>query len=146
MGALEGPPRKGQFGMVQRHFELDEAQALVPWLAERFEEVALARAAAKEIAAEIHSTEDRMRSNGGSHSEQAAASLRHVAGLIAALMEKQVGAIERRGIHVKGIEPFLADFLSLRNGRVVYLCWKEDEDRITHWHDVDAGFAGRQPL
>jgi hypothetical protein len=28
----------------------------------------------------------------------------------------------------------------------VYLCWKLGEDRITWWHEVDAGFAGRQPL
>jgi hypothetical protein len=28
----------------------------------------------------------------------------------------------------------------------VFLCWRVDEVHITHWHDVDAGYAGRQPI
>ena len=40
----------------------------------------------------------------------------------------------------------LVDFRSVRDGRVVYLCWRLGEDRIRYWHDLDAGFAGRQPL
>lgn len=119
---------------------------MVVWVAWRFEEIAFARAAAKELAAEIHNTEDRMRSNGGSHSDELAASLRDIAGLIAGLMEKQIGSIEDRGLRVNGIEPFLVDFPSMRDGREIYLCWQEGEEEITHWHDVDAGFAGRQPL
>jgi hypothetical protein len=36
---------------------------------------------------------------------------------------------------------------SMRDGRVVLLCWKADEgDQIEWWHDLEAGFAGRQPL
>ena len=30
--------------------------------------------------------------------------------------------------------------------RLVFLCWRLGEDRITHWHEVNAGFAGRQPI
>lgn len=40
----------------------------------------------------------------------------------------------------------LIDFLSLRNGREIYLCWYLGEERINYWHYLDAGFAGRQPL
>ena len=40
----------------------------------------------------------------------------------------------------------LVDFPSLRAGRMVYLCWRVDEETITHWHESDEGFAGRQPL
>ena len=41
----------------------------------------------------------------------------------------------------------LVDFPSLRDGRVVLLCWQLDEgDTVEWWHDVDAGFAGRTPL
>jgi hypothetical protein len=40
----------------------------------------------------------------------------------------------------------LIDFLSLRSGREVYLCWHLGEERINFWHYLDAGFAGRQPL
>ena len=40
----------------------------------------------------------------------------------------------------------LVDFPYDRDGRIVYLCWKPDEDEIGWWHETDAGFAGRQML
>jgi hypothetical protein len=50
------------------------------------------------------------------------------------------------GAQVKDINIGLLDFSALRNGREVYLCWKYGEDDIAFWHEVDAGFAGRQPI
>jgi len=40
----------------------------------------------------------------------------------------------------------LVDFPMLMDGRIVYLCWKLGENEILHWHELDAGFSGRQPL
>jgi hypothetical protein len=40
----------------------------------------------------------------------------------------------------------IVDFPSLRDGREVYLCWRVDEPTVAYWHDLDAGFRGRQPL
>ena len=54
--------------------------------------------------------------------------------------------LEAIGCQFKGFESGLVDFYSLRNDRLVFLCWQLVEDRITHWHEVDAGYAGRQPL
>jgi hypothetical protein len=54
--------------------------------------------------------------------------------------------IEELGVLVKDLDMGLCDFPHNRDGRVVYLCWKLDEDEITWWHELDAGFAGRQPL
>jgi hypothetical protein len=65
------------------------------------------------------------------------------------LMELSVGAnqLEALGIQIKDYNHGLIDFPSMRDGRVVLLCWKVDEgDNIEWWHDVEAGFAGRQPL
>ncbi len=50
------------------------------------------------------------------------------------------------GIELRDIDDGLVDFPSLRDGRVVFLCWRLGEDRVRYWHDIDAGFAGRQPL
>ena len=50
------------------------------------------------------------------------------------------------GCELKDADSGLIDFLSLRNGREVYLCWHLGEERINFWHYLDAGFAGRQPL
>ena len=50
------------------------------------------------------------------------------------------------GCLFKGFDAGLVDFYTLREDRLVFLCWRVDEDHITHWHEVDAGYAGRQPI
>lgn len=50
------------------------------------------------------------------------------------------------GAHIKDINTGLLDFSALRKGHEVYLCWKYGESEIAFWHEVDAGFAGRQPI
>jgi hypothetical protein len=55
--------------------------------------------------------------------------------------------LEELGIQLKDYARGLIDFPTMRDGRVVLLCWKADEgDTIEWWHDVEAGFAGRQRL
>ena len=65
------------------------------------------------------------------------------------LVELSLGAgkLESLGVQLKDYTQGLIDFPSMRDGRVVLLCWKADEgDRLEWWHDIEAGFAGRQPL
>jgi hypothetical protein len=52
--------------------------------------------------------------------------------------------LKRLGVEFKG--PELCDFPSLMNGREVYLCWRLGEAEVSHWHDLETGFTGRQPL
>ena len=55
--------------------------------------------------------------------------------------------LEGLGVQLKDYERGLVDFPSLREGRVVLLCWQLGEgDELEWWHDVDTGFAGRTPL
>lgn len=55
--------------------------------------------------------------------------------------------IHEAGVEIKDHSTGLIDFPSMRGGRVVYLCWKFGEgDEIAWWHEIDDGFAGRQPL
>ena len=62
-------------------------------------------------------------------------------------LSTSAGQLERLGIQLKDYHQGLIDFPSMRDGRVVLLCWKADEgDQVEWWHDVEAGFAGRQPL
>ena len=59
----------------------------------------------------------------------------------------QIQELESIGVQLKDFERGLVDFPSLREGRVVLLCWQMGEgDELEWWHDVDAGFAGRTPL
>lgn len=50
------------------------------------------------------------------------------------------------GVQIKDVNTGLLDFSSMRDGREVYLCWKYGENEIAFWHEVDAGFAGRQSI
>lgn len=64
----------------------------------------------------------------------------------ASRIEGYLGELQQVGCVFKGFEDGLVDFYSLRDDRLVFLCWRYGEDRITHWHELDAGAAGRQPL
>lgn len=62
-------------------------------------------------------------------------------------LTSQMTELEGLGVQLKDFERGLVDFPSLRDGRVVLLCWQMGEgDELEWWHDVDAGFAGRTPL
>ena len=54
--------------------------------------------------------------------------------------------IQDMNIEVKDLSTGLIDFPAVHNGRVVLLCWQYDEESIQFWHEVEAGFAGRQPI
>jgi len=59
----------------------------------------------------------------------------------------QLAKLEALGVQLKDFDRGLVDFPSMRDGRVVLLCWQMGEgDELEWWHDVDAGFAGRTPL
>ena len=54
--------------------------------------------------------------------------------------------LQDMGIEVKDLGMGLIDFPALRDGRVVYLCWKYNEGLVQFWHEIEAGFSGRQPI
>lgn len=54
--------------------------------------------------------------------------------------------LEAVGCVFKGFDAGLVDFYSVRDDRVVFLCWRLGEDRVTHWHELEAGFDGRHPI
>ncbi len=54
--------------------------------------------------------------------------------------------LQDMGIEVKDLSTGLIDFPALKDGRVVYLCWKYNEGSIQFWHEIEAGFAGREPI
>jgi hypothetical protein len=60
---------------------------------------------------------------------------------------EEMSELETMGVQLKDFERGLVDFPSLRDGRVVLLCWQLGEgDELEWWHDMDAGFGGRTPL
>ena len=66
-------------------------------------------------------------------------------GLLTALL----GALETlrsAGVRIQDPAAGLLDFPARRAGRAVFLCWRIGEPSLGHWHEVDAGFAGRRPV
>jgi hypothetical protein len=64
----------------------------------------------------------------------------------AARIDGYLKELESIGCVFKGFDAGLVDFPSLRDDQPILLCWRLGEERITHWHPVDGGFDGRQPV
>ncbi len=61
-------------------------------------------------------------------------------------LDRLVHRIQDTGAILKDLNLGLLDFPAWRQGREVYLCWKFGEPQLAFWHEIEAGFAGRQPL
>jgi hypothetical protein len=61
-------------------------------------------------------------------------------------IDRYIRELEELGVEFKGPEMGLVDFPGMLAGRRVYLCWRLGEPSVQHWHELDTGFAGRQPL
>ncbi len=61
-------------------------------------------------------------------------------------MQEYVLELKKLGVELKDYFTGLVDFPCKMQGREVYLCWRLGEPEIAHWHELDAGFAGRKQL
>jgi hypothetical protein len=62
-------------------------------------------------------------------------------------LAESTGQLEALGVQIKDYARGLIDFPTMREGRVVLLCWQMGEgDELEWWHDLETGFAGRRPL
>ena len=52
--------------------------------------------------------------------------------------------LEKKRIYVRQINPLIVDFLAIRMGQPVYLCWRENENQVMHYHGTAEGFSGRR--
>ena len=126
-------------------FTREEAEALLPQIRPLLLEI---QQLGQEIAgheSRLHIDQTKLMSNG--HKPQVdAETLRGEVRTLNNRIRTNVDKILAMGVIVKDIAEGLVDFPALHHGREVYLCWKLGEDRIHYWHEIEAGFAGRQPL
>ena len=126
--------------MEPDQFTLDEANALIPWLAEKFQNLNLVRQ-------EYVSIQERMndpRINSGNEIE--VSELKSTSDQLARQLEEGVEEILDQGIIVRDMSLGLVDFPSLRDNRDIYLCWIGGEVHVDYWHEVNQGFSHRQPI
>ncbi|MGD2135323.1 MAG: DUF2203 domain-containing protein [Gemmatimonadales bacterium] len=83
-------------------------------------------------------------SEGGESDEQV--ELREEVDRIAQRINSYIEELSDVGCIFKGFDGGLVDFYSRLDDRDIFLCWKLGEPGIGYWHEVDSGFAGRQPL
>jgi hypothetical protein len=61
-------------------------------------------------------------------------------------LHKLLHEIQDMEIEIKDPTIGLIDFVALKDNREVYLCWRYGEEQIQFWHEIEAGFAGRQKI
>ena len=129
-GILQSMPR--QFTLQEANQALDVIRPLMDEIQKIRQEILARRP-------EIWPMVERSAGNGGS---QAASKLVKEFERLDALVHQ----VQATGALFKDINLGLLDFPALRDGREVYLCWKYGEDDIAFWHEIEAGYAGRQSI
>jgi hypothetical protein len=124
---------------MPRYFTLKEANALLEELRSLVGKMLQVRQKLLDLQPELEPVLRKVLGNGGNQVASQAAEFFEE---LRVLVER----IQASGVELKDVNSGLLDFRSLRDGREVYLCWRYGEDDIGFWHDIDAGFAGRQPL
>ena len=132
--------------MTDRHFTEEEAQALVPWLRGACDAVELLKPVLALAQERVHSLVTRIRSNGDTLLPEELAGATQVLDETEEAINEHAAAIVEKGVLIRSLDLGHFDFPSLKDGREVHLCWLAGEDSITHWHELDAGFVGRQSL
>jgi hypothetical protein len=127
----------------RRYFTVEEARALVPRLRGLLIALQAEKRELDQLLGELRRLAPLAFLNG--HGAQLERIEQRVAELTRSIREK-VRVIHQLGVEVKDLDMGIVDFPSLRDGREVYLCWRVDEPTVAYWHDLDAGFRGRQPL
>lgn len=123
----------------ERIFTVDEANSLIPKLRSLLEEVGDVWGRVKALNPEIQKARDSAPFDG--YSPYGVEYVELVGQLMFLIHQ-----IREMGVVLKDVDKGLCDFPCMRRGRIVFLCWHLGEDAIRYWHDVEAGFAGREPL
>jgi hypothetical protein len=121
---------------MDKRYTVDEATALLPFLAptlvelrEKFEEADRIRTEIEKVAA----------TNGGSPE-------RDEWSRILARVSELIDRITEWELQLRDISTGLVDFPGVLRGDDVYLCWRLGEPEVAYYHSADDGFAGRRPI
>jgi hypothetical protein len=125
--------------------EANEMLGLVRPLAERLVE---ARRSLVTLGSELEEIQLLVAGNGSSVDPTRVGELQEAVSRGAAEVASAVRELQDLGVQVKDIDRGLVDFPARHpeSGDPVLLCWELGEPEVEHWHDLEAGFAGRKRL
>jgi len=131
-----------------RTFTLDEAISTLPYIRRVVTDLVRDYHAWQATLAEyeLASAKRRAAEDGGPGDGGEAARLEKKAAALAKAIESYVTEITAVGAEAKGFAEGLIDFPGEMDGKRIQWCWMLGEATIDHWHELDAGFAGRQPV
>jgi hypothetical protein len=139
---MNAQPKKRYYTVEEANHALPLVRAIVADIVCKHKEV-FDRQERLEQVARTHGGKGRDRDD--FYGEEVAHALAEQQNDIAAL-NQYVQELEELGVELKDPARGLVDFRSIMEGREVYLCWLLGEDEVAYWHELDAGFAGRQSL
>jgi hypothetical protein len=130
-----------------RTFTLEEAQSLLPVLESLLKRAIEGRRSAQTAEANLNEVAQRIYFAGGMKVNTAEVA-RQRAEMDTQLkrVQESIAEIDAIGVQVKDLEAGLLDFPCRVDDEVVLLCWRMGESAIEHWHTMEAGFQGRQPV
>jgi len=128
-------------------FTLDEAQSLLPVLESLLRRAREGKEAAEQVESELADLSRRIYLSGGMKVDVAGVA-RQRAELDGHMqrVRESIAEIDSIGVQVKDLDTGLLDFPFRLDDQVVLLCWRMGEPAIEHWHTVESGFQGRQPV
>lgn len=122
-------------------FTVEEANALLPSVREILKKIQRSRRRLSGYRKEANLAAEGAEQGGGGMADGTQYAI------ILTNFTEEMAELEDLGVQLKDFERGLVDFPSLREGRVVLLCWQLGEgDELEWWHDMEAGFGGRTPL
>ena len=133
--------------MSTRTFTLAEAQTLLPILESLLKTAITSKNLIEAVDGELQEIAHRVFLNGGTFIHVVEVARRKGERERAVQRAKDaVAEIHATGVQVKDLDIGLLDFPCEVDGEIVLLCWKLGEEKITHWHGTEEGFAGRKPI
>jgi hypothetical protein len=127
-------------------FTLEQAEAMLPQVRDELLAMQACKRELDDLRTDLVHVAETSTGNGHVKDEDDLGRKRRRAEALVDDLNQRLTRINGWGIELKDLDEGLIDFPSERAGRTVYLCWRLGEERIAWWHEVDAGFAGRQPV
>src|ERR687892_654068 len=122
----------------ERHFTIEQANAALPTVKPLLQKLRDARDLLTDEEAHAALADAAQGNGGGEPGTQVGEAFLELRRLLLALQEA--------GIVVRDIDRGLIDFPAIIDDQEVYLCWELGEDEVAWWHELDAGYRGRQGL
>jgi len=128
-------------------FTLDEAQSLLPVLESLLKRAIEGKRDAEEVESQLSELSRQIYLSGGMRVDLAAVAQQR-AEMESHLerVRESIAEIDAIGVQVKDLDTGLLDFPFRLDEDIVLLCWRLGESSIEHWHTVESGFQGRQPV